>query len=43
MEQKLGFARRVGDSFTLIEKGAAVASGDMIDLNDDLIGKHLAV
>lgn len=43
VEQKLGFARRVGDSFTLIEKGAAVASGDMIDLNDDLIGKHLAV
>lgn len=43
VEQKLGFARRVGHRFTLVEKGKAMASGDMADLNDDLIGRHLAV
>jgi len=43
VEQKLNFARRVGKEFRLMEKGRIVASGDMTDLSDDLIGKHLAV
>ena len=43
VEQKLGFARRVGDRFTLVEKGSAVATGLMHTLNDELIAKHLAV
>ncbi len=43
VEQKLGFARRVGSHFTLMEKGSAVASGSMSDLSDELIAKHLAV
>lgn len=43
VEQKLGFARRVGDRFTLVEKGSAVATGVMDELNDELISKHLAV
>lgn len=43
VEQKLGFARRVGSHFILMEKGSAVATGNMRDLSDQLIAKHLAV
>jgi len=43
VEQKLGFARRVGSHFTLVEKGSAVATGNMNELSDKLIDKHLAV
>ena len=43
VEQKLGFARRVGKTFSLMEKGRIVAKGDMQDLSDDLIHQHLAV
>lgn len=43
VEQKLGFARRVGDNFTLMVKGSVVATGAMTDLDDELISKHLAV
>ncbi len=43
VEQKLGFARRVGREFRLMEKGRVVASGPMTDLSDDLIARHLAV
>lgn len=43
VEQKLNFARHVGKEFRLMEKGRIVASGDMPDLSDKLIKKHLAV
>jgi len=43
VEQKLNFARRVGKQFCLMEKGRVVAKGDMPDLSDGLIKKHLAV
>ena len=43
VEQKLAFARRVGNDFYLMEKGTIVASGEMDQLNDDLIQRHLAV
>lgn len=43
VEQKLGFARRVGEEFRLMEKGRVVASDKMANLNDDLIKQHLAV
>lgn len=43
VEQKLGFARRVGREFRLMEKGRVVASGAMPELSDALIAKHLAV
>jgi len=43
VEQKLNFARRVGQKFCLMEKGAIVAKDDMEKLSDDLIAKHLAV
>lgn len=43
VEQKLGFARRVGKEFRLMEKGRVVASGSMDKLSDQLIAQHLAV
>lgn len=43
VEQKLGFARRVGGEFRLMEKGRVVASDVMANLSDDLIKRHLAV
>lgn len=43
VEQKLAFARRIGKDFRLMEKGRVVASGDMAELSDELIAKHLAV
>lgn len=43
VEQKLGFARKVGEVFQLMEKGRVVASDAMEHLSPDLIRKHLAV
>ena len=43
VEQKLAFARRVGQAFFLMEKGRVVAQGDMPELDDNLIQKHLSV
>ena len=43
VEQKLGFARRVGKEFRLMEKGRIVAADKMENLNDSLIKQYLAV
>lgn len=43
VEQKLGFARRVGQEFRLMEKGRVVASDTMDNLSDQLIRQYLAV
>lgn len=43
VEQKLGFARRVGQAFRLMEKGRIVASDRMENLSEELIKQHLAV
>ena len=43
VEQKLPFARAVGETFALMEKGQVIATGDMPDLNDELVSKYLAV
>ena len=43
VEQKLGFARKVGQEFRLMEKGRVVAADSMDKLDDDLIKQHLAV
>ncbi|TBR42489.1 urea ABC transporter ATP-binding subunit UrtE [Marinomonas agarivorans] len=43
VEQKLGFARRVGKAFRLMEKGQIVAADSMENLNDELIKQYLAV
>lgn len=43
VEQKLPFARRVGDYFCIMERGKNVATGDMANLNDELVQKFLTV
>ena len=43
VEQKLGFARQVADRFCILDKGRAVATGAMADLNDGLVRQYLTV
>ncbi len=43
IEQKLGFARRVGEEFRLMERGRVVASDRMDNLSEELIRQYLAV
>ena len=43
VEQKLAFARRVGDRFTILDKGRTVAEGAMAGLDDGLVKQHLSV
>lgn len=43
VEQKLPIARRLGKTFQLMDKGRIVAGGDMAELSDELINRHLKV
>ncbi len=43
VEQKLPFARRVGDYFSIMERGKNVATGEMSELSDELVQKFLTV
>jgi len=43
VEQKLPFARRVGDRFTLLDRGRSVASDAMGELSDELVKQYLTV
>ena len=43
VEQKLPFARRVGDRFAILDRGRSVASGLMDELNETLIKEYLTV
>lgn len=43
VEQKLPFARRVGDTFAIMDRGHIVASDSMSQLNDDLVRQYLTV
>lgn len=43
VEQKLPFARRIGDRFTILDRGRSVASGIMDELNDELVKEYLTV
>ena len=43
VEQKLPFARRVADTFCIMDRGHTVAEGKMADLGDDLVRRHLVV
>lgn len=43
VEQKLPFARRVGQGFCLMDKGRAITSGLIEQLDQALIAEHLAV
>ena len=43
VEQKLKFARRVADDFTILDRGRAVAHGPMDALSEDLVKQYLVV
>ncbi|MCG7497397.1 urea ABC transporter ATP-binding subunit UrtE [Vibrio sp. Of7-15] len=43
VEQKLPFARKVGDQFCILDRGRSVATGNMEQLNDNLIKEYLTV
>ncbi|MGB2079333.1 MAG: urea ABC transporter ATP-binding subunit UrtE [Vibrio sp.] len=43
VEQKLAFARKVGDEFCILDRGKAVASGEMSALDDTLVQEYLTV
>ena len=43
VEQNVGFVRRAGHGFAMIEKGRVVASGDISGLTDALVHRHMAV
>jgi urea transport system ATP-binding protein len=43
VEQKLPFARRVADRFCILDKGRAVAAGDMHALSDEIVHEYLTV
>jgi len=43
VEQKLPFARRVGDNFAIMDRGHIVATGGMNELGDDLVRQYLTV
>ena len=43
VEQKLPFARRVGDNFCILDRGRRVAQGAMADLDDKLVRQYLTV
>ena len=43
VEQKLPFARRVGEQFIILDRGRKVAEGKMSGLNDELVKQYLTV
>jgi urea transport system ATP-binding protein len=43
VEQKLPFARRLGQKFVIMDRGRTVASGAMPELTDQLVQRHLVV
>lgn len=43
VEQKLPFARRVADSFCIMDRGENVAEGAIGELSDELVSKYLTV
>ena len=43
VEQKLPFARRHGDDFFIIDRGSVVASGEIDELNDEIVNKYMSV
>lgn len=43
VEQNVAFARRAGHCFAMLEKGRVVASGDISELTDGLVHRHMAV
>ncbi len=43
VEQNVSFARRAAHRFAMMEKGRVVASGDIEDLTDAMVHRHMAV
>ena len=43
VEQKLPFARKHGDDFYVIDRGAVVANGEISQLSDEIVKQHLSV
>ncbi len=43
VEQKLPFARRVGKHYAILDRGRTAASGEMADLNQEIISQYLVV
>lgn len=43
VEQCLDFARAVADRFYVMQKGSIVAEGKTVELDDDIVKRHLAV
>ena len=43
VEQKLPFARKVADSFSILDRGRHVAGGQMHDLDDAMVKEYLTV
>lgn len=43
VEQKLPFARKVGKEFIIMDRGQAVAGGQMAELDDDVVRQYLTV
>ena len=43
VEQNVGFARRASNRFFLVDKGRIAAQGEIDDLSDELVHKHMSV
>ncbi|APZ44757.1 urea ABC transporter ATP-binding subunit UrtE [Acidihalobacter ferrooxydans] len=43
VEQKIGFARKIGHAYTILDRGQVVADGRMESLDDSVIRAHLEV
>ncbi len=43
VEQNLKFARRIAESFAIMQKGTVVAEGEINELTDDLVKRYLSV
>ena len=43
VEQKLSFVRRFADTFYIMDRGRIVANGQVADLSDQLVDRHLTV
>jgi urea transport system ATP-binding protein len=43
VEQYLDFAKELGDTFAIMNRGAVVSAGPIADLTDDVVQQHLVV
>ncbi len=43
VEQYLDFAKELGDRFVIMDRGSAVAQGEIAELTEDVVKEHLTV